>query len=366
MQTEEFFKTIPEQAAPFWDGDKESRLVCCAVREETHDVKSFFFKPKTPSLFHFQPGQFLTFDFSIGGVTVNRCYTISSTPTKPYLVSITVKRVQGGMVSNWLHDTMRPGDEVVATAPLGEFSFAQARAEKYLLLSGGSGITPMMSMTRAQFDLAANADIVFMHHARTPRDIIFQTELEMIARSSTKFRFVPVCEADAPLMFWGGYRGRISAEMLNVAVPDFREREIFVCGPPPYMRAVKAMLQQLNFDMAHHHEESFDFAEEEFKKPLLAAEAAPAVPAASFKANFSKSGQEVDCPVDMTLLEAARTGGMRLPASCRKGLCGTCKSKLVSGKVDMTHQGGIRQREIDQGLILLCCSRPLTDVVIER
>lgn len=359
MQSEDFFKTIPERAAPFWDGEQENRLVCLAVRDETHDVKSFLFKAKTPALFHFQPGQFLTFEFPIPGLTVNRCYTISSTPTKPYLMSITVKRVPGGLVSNWLHDHLRPGDELTATAPLGEFSYTQAKADKYLFLSGGSGITPLMSMTRAQFDLAEDKDIVFMHHARTPRDIIFQAELEMIARASTKFKFVPVCEADAALTFWGGYRGRISPEMLKVAAPDFEAREVFVCGPPPYMKAVKAMLQSMGFNMAQYHEESFEFAEEEFAQPLMQA-------TSGFKVAFNKSGKEIFCPADVMLLDAARNEGMRLPASCRKGLCGTCKSKLISGKVEMSHQGGIRQREIDQGLILLCCSRPVTDVVIER
>jgi ferredoxin len=86
----------------------------------------------------------------------------------------------------------------------------------------------------------------------------------------------------------------------------------------------------------------------------------------SFRVTFAKSGRAVDCPDDTFVLEAARLAGLRLPASCTKGLCGTCKSRLVSGTVDMKHAGGIRQREIDEGLVLLCCSKPLTDLVVER
>jgi ferredoxin-NADP reductase len=363
MRPEHIFNKDADSAIRFWNGEDENTLVCIGVREETHDVKTFIFGAKRPALFHFQPGQFITFDFFIGGEVVNRCYTIASSPTRPHVLSITVKRVPGGPVSNWLHDNMSPGHEVNATGALGSFSYARSPAEKYLLLSGGSGITPMMSMARAQFDLASESDIVFMHHARTPADIIFRRELEMMEVYSKTFKFIPVCEADAKFHSWGGLRGRISTGMLSLAVPDYATREVFVCGPPPYMRAVKALLEQLDFDMSLYHEESFDFTE-------LQAETAPAAPVQvggdSFEVMFAKSNRAVACPAQSTVLDAARAEGMRLPSSCSKGLCGTCKSRLLSGKVEMSHQGGIRQREIDQGMILLCCSKPLTDLVVER
>lgn len=85
-----------------------------------------------------------------------------------------------------------------------------------------------------------------------------------------------------------------------------------------------------------------------------------------FRVELAKSQRTIDCGADRNILAAARTAGLRLPSSCGRGLCGTCKSKLVSGSVDMKHAGGIRQREIDQGMILLCCSKPLSDLVIER
>ncbi|GLR67253.1 hybrid-cluster NAD(P)-dependent oxidoreductase [Acidocella aquatica] len=363
MRAEHIFKDDAGGTSSFWSGEDDNTLVCIGTREETHDVKTFIFAPKRPALFHFQPGQFITFDFVIGDAVVNRCYTIASSPTRPHVLSITVKRVPGGPVSNWLHETMSPGQEVNATGALGSFSYARNPAEKYLLLSGGSGITPMMSMARAQFDLASESDIVFMHHARTPADIIFRRELELMEVHSRNFKFIPVCEADAKFHSWGGLRGRISAGMLSLAVPDCAEREVFVCGPPAYMRAAKALLEQLDFNMAHYHEESFDFA-------TLAQEPAPVAPVlaggGSYEVMFAKSQRAVICPAQSTVLDAARAEGMRLPSSCAKGLCGTCKSRLLSGKVEMSHQGGIRQREIDQGMILLCCSKPLSDLVIER
>jgi glycine betaine catabolism B len=347
--------------APAWDASEDGRLVCLAVRPETHDVKTFLFAPAKPGAFRFTPGQFLTFTFEIDGQPVSRCYTISSPPTRPDRATITVKRVQGGPVSNWLHDNLRPGGTVSALGPFGSFSSFAHPARKYLFLSGGSGITPLMSMARAYHDLGEAADIVFVHNARTPADIIFRGELATMARQSPNFRFAPICETDAPDEAWAGYRGRISPSLLQLIAPDFREREIFTCGPSPYMAAVRGLLGDAGFDMAHYHEESFDF--DEMVEEEIAEAASDAT---AFRIEFAKSGRTVTCDAGTTILAAARTAGLKLPSACTKGICGTCKSGLIAGQVDMNHGGGIRQREIDRGLILLCCSKPLTDLVIDR
>jgi len=355
-----------------WDAEADDALVCLAVRDETHDVKTFVLSPREPRLFAYAPGQFLTFSFEIGGETIHRCYTISSTPTRPHAVSFTVKRVPGGPVSNWLHDNLKPGDTVRALGPMGDFSCFQHPAPKYLLLSGGSGITPMMSMARTFHDLAEPRDVAFVHSARTPADIVFRSELETMARLDKGFGFHAVCEADAPDETRAGPKGRLSLDILRQVVPDFMDREIFVCGPKPYMDAVKAMLQGAGFDMARHHQESFDFGELSEGEQAAAAEAekdldaAPAGGVRTFRVEFAKTRRVLECPENETVLDAARKAGIRLPSSCAKGLCGTCKSKLTKGTVSMTHAGGIRQREIDAGMALLCCSKPTSDLVVER
>lgn len=359
-----------------WNAEDDDVLVCRAVRDETHDVKTFVFGAAKPQRFAYKPGQFLTFAFEVGAETIHRCYTISSAPTRPDVVSITVKRVPGGPVSNWLHDNMRPGREVRALGPMGEFSCFEHPAKKYLFLSGGSGVTPMMSMARTFHDLGEPRDVAFVHCARTPADIVFRAELELMAARDPGFRFIPVCERDAPAEPWHGFSGRISLPMLALAAPDFREREVFVCGPAPYMAGVRKLLADAGFDMRRHHEESFDFETLSGAEHDAAAEAGEALdreaegPAPSdvrtFRVEFAKTKRFVDCPENVTVLDAARKAGMRLPSSCTKGLCGTCKSKLVSGTVDMKHAGGIRQREIDAGMALLCCSKPTSDLVVER
>ena len=347
-----------------WDAEEDGVLICRRVWNETPDVKTFVFSAPEPRLFEFLPGQFVTWEVEIGGRRINRCYTIASSAARPHTISITVKRVEGGEVSPWLHENLRPGDAIRALGPAGSFTCAPRPGGKYLFLSGGSGITPLMAMARSHDDLAGNADIVFVHSARAPVDIIFRSELAALARHHAGFRFVPVCEADSPTEAWHGLRGRLDRKMLALVAPDLAEREVFTCGPAGYMESVRAMLGEADFDMARYHQESFCFAD-------LAAsiEVPPAVSATSgegFRVVFRESDRAIVCPPGAFILESALAAGMPLPFSCSQGICGTCKSRMVSGTVDMHHQGGIRGREIDQGMILLCCSRPTSDLVIDR
>jgi ferredoxin-NADP reductase len=364
---------LVDAAAPLWNPDEDEILVCRQIRAETADVKTFVFTPREPRRFAYEAGQFITLELEIDGETINRCYTLSSSPSRPHAVSITVKRVPGGPVSNWLHDNLQVGSEIKAVGPMGEFTSWRHPAEKYLFISGGSGITPLMSMARSHFDMGTGADIKFVHAARSPLDIIFRRELEAMAELVPAFDFMPVCEWENPGVRWSGYRGRLSLPMLNLIAADFAEREVFVCGPGPFMAAVRAMLAEAGFNMAHYHEESFDFAalSADAKEEVAAAEAVmdatpPAQSVPVFRVEFTRSRKVIECPADMSVLDASRKAGMRLPSSCSKGLCGTCKSKKISGEVEMHHGGGIRQREIDQGMVLICCSKPLSDLVIER
>lgn len=359
-----------------WDDAADRLLVCRQVHTLTADVSTFVFEPAEPRLFQHDPGQFLTLTVDIDGRPVERCYTISSPPTRPCLVAITVKRLPGGLVSNWLHDHLRPGGTVRAGGPLGRFSMVRHPAPKYLFLSAGSGVTPSMSMTRTLYDLAHPADVVFVHSARTPADIVFRRELDLIAATSPTIRVVHVCTQDAATEPWDGHRGRLTIDLLHRIAPDLHDREVFTCGPAGYLDAVRLMLTAAGFDMNRYHEESFTF-EQRPAPPAAPASADPAsapapadaAPAATtsrvFTVEFTRSGRTIDCDADTAVLAAASRAGLSLPASCAQGLCGTCKTTLLTGSVDMHHNGGIRPREIAQQKILLCCSKPRDNLVID-
>ena len=161
---------------------------------------------------------------------------------------------------------------------------------------------------------------------------------------------------------WPGLTGRISKEFLSLAVPDIADRVVMCCGPAPFMRAARGIAADLGVATGSYHEESFDAAViEEAPAPI-----AEAVEAKSFSVQFSKQGKSIEVRADQTVLSCAKKSGVRIPSSCANGICGTCKSKLVSGSVDMKHDGGIRQREVDAGFFLPCCSKPLSDLVVER
>lgn len=347
-----------------WSSGEVKSLNCCAVRDETHDVKTFTFLCADFSALSFEPGQFITLSPVICEQTVSRCYTVSSSPTRPYSFSITVKRVPGGTVANWLHDNLRPGVQLRASGPAGSFTPVGHPTKKLLYLSAGSGVTPLMSMTRASADMAAGLDIVFVHSARTPRDIVFHDELTQLQAAMPSLKVFNICEGKGADTQWPGPVGRLDLPLLAELVPDFKEREVFTCGPQGYMEAVKAVLTQGGFDFHHYHQESFNIAVLE-EQPLI--EQAPAAEQAQslFTVTLSRSGKTFNMSQGQTVLAAAKKAGAIVPSSCSQGVCGTCKTAVLQGTVEMHHNGGIRQREIDKGLRLLCCSKPTSDLVLD-
>ncbi|WP_432477813.1 2Fe-2S iron-sulfur cluster-binding protein [Nocardioides sp. GXQ0305] len=335
----------------------DERLVCVAVEDVTHDVRSFTFERADGSAVAFEPGQYLTFTVEVDGVEHQRCYTIASSPAHAHRPTITVKRTPDGPVSGWLHDRFGVGDSLTATGPHGRFSSVQHPAEKYLFLSAGSGITPLMSMTRALHGSAGPADVVFVHSARSPRDIIFRDELEVVA-GTPGFEVTVVCEtADDE---WAGATGLLGLRTLLRVAPDLHEREVFTCGPPAYMTAVREALNLAGVDPERCHEESFDLAARGAEHAVAAAPSGP-----TYAVTFGRSGLTVPCGESETLLDAALRAGLRPPSMCREGICGTCRTSLVEGQVDLRHAGGIRDRDVEQGEILLCCSRPCGDLVVD-
>lgn len=357
---------------PAADGGEDQILECVQVQHVTHDVRTFVFEAAGSGWGRHQSGQYLVLGVEIGGELVERCYTISSPPTRPARVAVTVKREPGGLVSNWLHDHLAAGARVVARGPYGAFSAAHHPAERYLLLSGGSGATPMMAMLRTFFDLGLPVDVAYLHSARTPADILFRYELDWMSSSTTTrptMAITHVCERSSQDETWFGDTGRIDTAMVARSVPDIAHREVFACGPTPYLEAVRQIVAALGVPTQRYHEESF-VAAWPSARPRMATTLGPAPEQTSpspagFSVEFARSGRRVECAPDTTLMTAAAQAGLTLPSSCGQGLCGTCKLTLLSGEVDMNHQGGIRPKEIAAGKILPCCSVPTTALVLD-
>ncbi|RKR06567.1 ferredoxin-NADP reductase [Kushneria sinocarnis] len=359
----------PVNTQTWTNGRHEVR--CVKVIQETRDVRTFCFMAEQPVMFFFKPGQFVTLELEIGGRQIMRSYTISSAPSVPYSFSITVKRLPDGEVSNWLHDNLGEGDRLVVHGPVGSFNAIDHPSEKVLYLSGGVGITPLMSMTRWFFDTNANVDIAFVHSARTPADVIYARELEHMASRIPEFDLHIVCERREIGQSWAGYRGFLTQQLLELIAPDYLEREIFCCGPEPYMAAVRKILQSQGFDMAHYHEESFGATPESVREDALEwSEAAEAQAEEVDRADlipieFAESGRSIRVGENDTIHSAAAQLGLHIPKACGMGICGTCRVMKLEGEVEMEHNGGITEDDEAEGYILSCCSRPKGRVVID-
>jgi len=337
-------------------------LECAMIVPDVADTATFTFRAPSGAWFDYQPGQFITLDLPVPGGNVQRTYTISSSPSRPLSISITVKAQKGSIGTRWMLDHLKPGMKIKAFGPAGIFSFHRHPAKKYLFISAGSGITPMMSMTTWAWDSGEMPDIVFVHAAKRPSEIIFRERLEQFANRVPGLQLRFTVEEPDPFRAWPGYRGRLSQIMLGLMAPDYLDREVFCCGPEPFMQGVRDMLQSLGFDMAHYHQESFGKAvSTEAEAPVLT-DVSPSDAAASV--TFANSGVTTPCAETDTVLAVAKRSGLNIPSGCTFGLCGTCKVKKLSGEVHMVHNGGISDDDIADGYILACCSHPMGAVEV--
>ena len=339
-------------------------LECAMVVPETTDTATFTFRAPSGAWFDYQPGQFVTLDLPIPGGNVQRTYTISSSPSRPLSISVTVKAQPGSQGGRWMLDHLRPGMRLKAYGPAGIFSFVRHEAPKYLFISAGSGVTPLMSMTTWAWDSGEMPDIVFVHAARSPSDIIFRQRLEGMADRVPGLQLRFTVEESDPFRTWHGYRGRLNQIMLGLMAPDYLEREVFCCGPEPFMQAVRDMLVALGFDMDRYHQESFGApVRDEADAPVID----DVIPdgAAGAEITFESSGVTAKCHETDTVLAVAKANGLNIPSGCTFGLCGTCKIRKTSGEVHMVHNGGISDEDIEEGYILACCSHPIGAVSVE-
>ncbi len=344
--------------------DDSELLECAMVIPEDHHTATFGLRAPSGAWFDYLPGQFITLDLPVPGGNVQRTYTISSSPSRPVSISVTVRAQKGSVGGRWMIDHLKPGMKLKANGPSGIFSSHRHPAKKHLFISAGSGITPMMSMTAWAWDSGNMPDIVFVHAAKRPSEIIFRERLEQFANRvpGIQLRFT-VEEAD-PFRAWHGYRGRLSQIMLGLMAPDYLEREVFCCGPEPFMQAVRDMLIALGFNMDHYHQESFGApVRTEAEAPILK----DVVPAENTQVQlfFQRSNVTASCPETETILSVAKRSGLNIPSGCNFGLCGTCKIKKTEGDVHMVHNGGISDDDIAAGFILACCSKPMGRVAVE-
>jgi ferredoxin-NADP reductase len=334
-----------DRHARFWLRELDPTLAPEAIRarvlrviDETPDVKTFVLAPNHNWRPH-RPGQHTLVEVRIDGVRHQRCYSISSPPSAQH-VAITVKRVPGGLVSNFLHDHVGTGDVIGLSGASGDFVLPEASTRSMLLLSGGSGITPTLAMLEVLFEEGRAVDLVFVHFARSRADVIAGARLTELAERAG-FRLIICTDDDA------GPPG-FEASRFAALVPDFAERETFLCGPPGLMTRVEAMWAEAGVSERLH--------QERFTAPM----AAPRDAAAPVTVTLSRSGRAVVAEGAGSLLEQLERAGEKPKSGCRMGICHTCRCRKVQGTVQNLVTGELSS-EPDE-LIRLCISAPRTDL----
>lgn len=335
---------------PFYRGGPAT-VICRKVITETHDTNTFVFEDSANRWFNYKPGQYATFRFRIDGKSFQRAYSLSSTPSRPHNISITVKRTPGGIVSNWLNDNVCVGMEIDVLDVGGGFNLLDIPARKPLFLSGGSGVTPVMSMLQFINDTALEADVVFIHFARTQKDIIFREQLEFIGKRFNNVAIHLVVADNCDEAGFSGRMGQISVALMRSLVADLEEREILMCGPEGFMKAARAIAPELGV---------LAVREESFGEKVVVD-----VVGEGGTVTFLQSGMAGECRPGETVLEAALRAGVWINTSCRMGVCGSCRVKVTQGICQVDDLGGLTASEKEQGYALACCSRPLGPVTIE-
>ncbi|WP_309081289.1 iron-sulfur cluster-binding domain-containing protein [Zhihengliuella sp.] len=261
---------------------------CVETVPEAGNMMTFVLRRTDGAPLAFRPGQYLNIAFPVDGPDaepVNRSYSISSAPTQPWAFAITVKRDDGGKVSPWVHENVRPGTVLEVLGPVGAFHLPDHdRRARYLFLAAGAGITPLMSMIRTIHSLPGRADVVVLYHGAAPGAFAFSMELEYIASVDSRIKvYYSLGDRSAPGK-WQGMVGRLTAEMIEEVAPDANGRQIYACGPEPYLDVAGQLLERLGVDDTSFHVESFNGSREtilEYKEEVaLAGEIAEEIAAA--------------------------------------------------------------------------------------
>lgn len=362
-----FFKKSDKKETAH-SGPKYYDLKVKNVVHETKDAISIVFEQPAEKI-AYKAGQFLTFIISINGREIRRSYSLCTSPFIDADLAVTVKRVDNGLMSNWLGDNLKAGSSVRIMEPMGQFTteYASSNKRHVVMFAGGSGITPMMSIIKSILSQEPDSVVSLIYCNRDIDSIIFKNEFDKL-QTADEGRLQVIHILDNAPMNWQGFSGLLNHDMLTKLlerIPDWGidKTTYLMCGPEGMMKNVEELLTQRSIPKEKIFKESFvqGTIDKDVKKQ-------PAGEAKTHEVTIRYDGQEYKIPVtpNKPILETALDAGIDLPYSCQSGLCTACRSKCISGKIKMDEEEGLSQSERAEGYVLICVGHPLTDdVVIE-
>lgn len=368
--------TKPDAA---WNGWREFRVDRREYEDRARTQCSFYLQPVDGQpLPPFKPGQFLTFsldaaapgsDRDAGPRPITRCYSLSDRPDPKYY-RVTVKRVpppadhpefEPGLSSSHFHDHVQVGSVLRVKAPSGRFHIDPDPGVPAVLIGGGIGVTPMMSMLRWCLAQQPQRPLHFYYGLRNGREQAFKAQLQELAATHPSLRLHVAYSRPEPEDEAGRdyqHRGHVDVDLLRRTLPHGRHR-FYVCGPPAMMQTLVPALAEWGVPGADIHYEAFGPA----SVRLPGAAAAPAEAPAEVEVQFRRSGRTLQWDgSDASLLDFAERHGIAVESGCRSGGCGSCETRMLEGSVQYEHAP---DHDVAAGHCLLCVGRPATALVLE-
>lgn len=311
-------------ANPLWSA-RELRGRILQVRRETHDSATLVIKPGWGFSFDYEPGQYMGIGLLVDGRWRWRSYSLTSSPVKrDRTVTITVKAMPEGFLSAHLVGGVKQGTIVRLAAPQGNFVLPDPAPPAVLFITGGSGITPVMSMLRTLVRRDQITDVIHLHSAPTADDVMFSAELAQLARDHPGYRLQVRTTRS---------QGRLDLSRLDTEVPDWRDRQTWACGPEAMLNAAERAWTAAGVGDRLHLER------------FAVSRAAPA--GVGGTVTFAKSGKSADADAATSLMDAGERAGVQMPFGCRMGICQSCVVGLVEGHVrdlrtGVEHEPGTR------------------------
>lgn len=318
--------------------------------------------------FNYYPGQHLIIKFHVNGKEVRRSYSLNSSPFKDEPLEITVKRVKGGLVSNFVNEHLKVGGELEVMIPQGRFhaNIEKEEYKTYYLFSAGSGITPIISILKSVLHEAPQSMVNLFYGNANQDSIIFKEELDQLEKEFPQ-RLQVVHTLSEPKVWttwqqWKGRKGRIDANavewFINQHPPIAQTTEYYICGPGAMNTGIRKALMSLDVPKDLIHIEQFGGAKDNDDNNIKA------VDNAKLEVKLNGNSHSLHIPKGKTILQVLKDANTNPPYSCESGVCGTCTCKLVSGKVEMKSNMALEDKDLEKGLILSCQSLPTSEKVV--
>jgi len=329
------------------------------IIEETRSTKTLRLISKDNYLPPFLAGQYIALFLDVGGIRTSRPYSISSQPNQVGYYDITIRRVENGLVSNYLLDEVKRGDTLISSGPAGNFYFNPLIHKKTTVcIAGGSGITPFMSMIREIIECGLDRTVYLFYGSKTTDDVIFSDALAHFTERYENIHYIPVIED--PAEEYAGACGFITREVLREVLENIDEKSFFICGPQGLYDFCLPQVEDLGVPRRKIKQEMYGAPPNIWEYPGWPADINPD-DAFSVKV---KNGTQISAKAGETLLAALEKNGILVPSLCRSGECSMCRVKILSGKVYQPAGVPVRKSDRQFGYVHSCMAFPISDLEI--